>query len=232
MARSAEAVTPVEIDEVLFAALGSAVVDETLAVLVSDPACAGAVTTTVMVGAVAPLARLGRVQVTEVLPTLLHVQPAPVPETKVTPAGSVSATETFAASEGPLFATTREYETDPAAVTEGGPVFVIERSAEAVTVVVAEEVLFVATGSAVVDDTLAVFVSEPAWPGAVTTSAIVGAVAPDASVGRVHVTDTFPVLVQVHPVPAADTKLTPAGSASVRDTLAASDGPALEATRL
>jgi hypothetical protein len=59
-----------------------------------------------MVGALAPVARAARVQVTEVLPTFVHVQPVPVAETKLTPAGSVSATERLAASDGPLFATT------------------------------------------------------------------------------------------------------------------------------
>ncbi len=46
IARSADAVTAVTAVEVLFAALGSAVAAETVAVLDSDPAWAGAVTTT------------------------------------------------------------------------------------------------------------------------------------------------------------------------------------------
>jgi hypothetical protein len=50
----------------------------------------------------------------------------------------------------------------PPAVTAGGPVFVIDRSAEGVTLVVVEEVLLVASGSAVVEDTLDVLVREAA----------------------------------------------------------------------
>ena len=108
IARSADAVTAVVTDEVLFAGFGSAVVDDTEAVLVSVAICGGAVTTTVIVGAVAPVASAGRVQVTETLPALVQVQPVPVADTKVTPPGRVSVTERFAASDGPLFTTTSE----------------------------------------------------------------------------------------------------------------------------
>jgi hypothetical protein len=59
-----------------------------------------------MVGAVAPAASEGRVQVTETLPELVQVQPVPVAETNVTPEGRVSVTVTFAASDGPLLAPT------------------------------------------------------------------------------------------------------------------------------
>ena len=48
------------------------------------------------------------------------------------------------------------------------------------------------------------FVSDAAWPGAVTVTVIVGAVAPVARVGRVQVTDTLPVLTHVQPVPVGD----------------------------
>ena len=92
--------------DALLAGLGSAVVEETAAELVRDAACDGAVTTTVMVGAVAPAARAGRVQETEALPRLVHVHPPPAADTKVTPAGKVSVTVTAAASEGPALATT------------------------------------------------------------------------------------------------------------------------------
>src|SRR5450631_343080 len=92
--------------EVLLPGVGAFVVEETEAVLVSVVACAGAVTTTVMVGAVAPAASAGRVQVTETLPVFVQVQPVPVVDTKVTPAGRVSVTETEAASDGPLLTAT------------------------------------------------------------------------------------------------------------------------------
>ena len=225
IARSADAVTPVVVDVVLLAGTGSAVVDEIDAVFVRVVACAGAVTTTVIVGAVVPVASVGRVQVTETLPVLVQVQPVPVAETKVTPAGRVSVTETEAASDGPLFAPTREYVTVPPAVTVPGPVLVRERSAEAVTVVLATEVLLAPFGSAVVEDTDAVLVSVVAWAGAVTTTVMVGAVDPVTSAGRVQVTETLPVLVQVQPVPVAETKVTPAGRVSPTDSVAASDGP-------
>src|SRR5450631_627049 len=107
IARSADAVTPVDVEEVLLPGTGSAVVEETEAVLLNVPACAGAVTTTVMVGAVVAVASAGRVQVTETLPVLLQVQPVPTADTKVIPAGSVSVTDRLAASDGPLLLTTR-----------------------------------------------------------------------------------------------------------------------------
>src|SRR5665213_1133840 len=108
MARSADAVTVVLAVEVLFAGVGSAVVELTLAVLDNVVACAGAVTVTVIVGAVVPVASAGRVQVTDTFPVFVQTQPVPVAETNVTPAGRVSVTETAAASEGPLLFTTRE----------------------------------------------------------------------------------------------------------------------------
>ena len=96
--------------------------------------------------------------------------------------------------------------------------------------VTAVEVLFVALGSLVVAETIAVFVSVVAWAGAVTRTVMVGAVPPVTRAGRVHDTDTLPVLVQAQPVPTADTNVTPAGSASLTRRPAASDGPRLETT--
>ena len=164
-------------------------------------------------------------QVTETLPAFEQAQPGPVADTKVTPAGSVSVTETFAASEGPLLTTTSEYATEPPATTVAGPVFVMARSATAVTVVTAVEVLFAGFGSLVVPATLAVLDRVAAWPGAVTTTVITGAESPVASAGAVQEAETFPTLVQTQPVPVADTKVTPAGSVSVTDRFAASEGP-------
>jgi hypothetical protein len=187
------------------------------------------VTTTVSVGAVPPAVNEDRVQVTTP-ETWLQVQPVPVADPNVTPAGSVSVTDRLAASLGPALATTREYVTDPAAVTDAGPDLVIDRSAEAVTDVLADAELLPGTGSVVELVTDAVLVIEPAWAGAVTTIVIVGAVAPLASEVAVHVT-TPEAWLHVHPVPDADPKLTPAGNVSVTDTLAASLGPALATTR-
>ena len=225
MARSAEAVTAVVTDEVLSAGFGSAVVDATDAVLVRDAAWFGAVTVTAMAGADVPVARSGRVHVTETLPAFEQTHPVPVADTKVTPAGRVSVTATLAASDGPAFATVSVYPTVPAATTVAGPVFAIDRSARAVTPVDAVAVLLPAFGSAVAADTTAVSVSEAAWAGAVTVTVIVGAVAPVASEALVHVTDTLPLLTHDQPVPVALTKVMPAGSVSVTDTAVASEGP-------
>ena len=109
----------------------------------------------------------------------------------------------------------------------GGPVFVIARSADGVTVVVAEAVSLAGLGSGVAELTAAVSVSVAPWAGAVTTTVITGAVVPVVSAGRVQVAETLPTFVHTQPAPVALTKVTPAGSVSVTDRLAASDGPLL-----
>jgi hypothetical protein len=91
--------------------------------------------------------------------------------------------------------------------------------------------LFPGSGSAVVDDTDAVFVRLVACAGAVTTTVIDGAVVPAANTTRVHVTDTSALFVHDHPAPTADTNETPAGNVSTTDTFAASDGPRLDTTK-
>ena len=58
-----------------------------------------------------------------------------------------------------------------------------------------------------------------------TVTTIAGASVPAATVSRSHCTTVSPV--QVHPVPAAETRLSPAGSASVTVTASASEGPSL-----
>ena len=108
IARSAAAFTVVTATEVLLAGFGSDVVEETEAVLDSEAACAGAVTLTVISGADAPATNAARVHVTDTFPTFVHAHPAPDADTNVMPAGRVSATDTFAASEGPLFTTSSE----------------------------------------------------------------------------------------------------------------------------
>ena len=122
------------------------------------------------------------------------------------------------------------YVTLPPAVTVGGPDFTIETSADAVTVVTAEEELLPLIGSGVALETVAPLVNVVACAGAETTIVIVGAVAPAASAARVQDTDTFPVFVQAQPGPVADPKVTPAGSVSVTNNDAASDGPPLATT--
>ena len=91
---------------VLLEGSGSDVVEAIVAVLVSEAGWFGAVTTTMRV-VDDPAAHDARVQATETLPVLLQVQPPldALTLTKVTPAGRVSVTVTFTASEGPLLAT-------------------------------------------------------------------------------------------------------------------------------
>jgi hypothetical protein len=230
--RSADAATWVDTDELLLPESGSGVEDATSAVLVSAADPAGAVTTTVMVED-APDASVDVVQLTDTLNALEHdhAEP-PSTDTNVVPAGNVSVTDTATASEGPALLTSRSYETNPPAATCAGPDFTIERSADAVTVVSTDDRSLPGTGSLVVLETCAEFVRDAASVGAVTTIVIVGAVTPEASKERVHVTDTLPELEhdQLAP-PSTDTNVVPAGSVSVTDTATASDGPALLTSR-
>ena len=80
-------------------------------------------------------------------------------------------------------------------------------------------------GSGVAAETVAVFEIVVAAPGAVTAMAMGAAAVPVPRAARVHVTETLPVLVQVHPVPPAETKVTPAGKVSVTAAATASEGP-------
>ena len=93
------------------------------------------------------------------------------------------------------------------------------------TTVVLEELSLFADGSDVAEDTDAEFVIEEAWAGAVTTTVMAGAVAPEASDGRAHVTDALPEWAHDQPVPDADTNVTPGGRVSTTETLLARDGP-------
>src|SRR5262245_61416188 len=81
---------------------GSRVEEPTVAVLVIVPVVlVSTVATMVMLDDV-PAERIARVQVTT--PALwLQLQPLPLAVLKVTPAGRVSVTMTFTASDGPLF---------------------------------------------------------------------------------------------------------------------------------
>ena len=109
---------------------------------------------------------------------------------------------------------------------------VIARSADGVTVVERVDELLAGLGSVVVDDTDAVFDSDTPCAGAVTTTVMAGADVPVARVGSAQVTDTLPTFVQVHPVPDAETKVTPAGKVSETDRAAASEGPAFATAKL
>ena len=81
-------------------------------------------------------------------------------------------------------------------------------------------------GSVVDDDTLAVFDRSAVRSASTFTTIVISGAAPTASDAREH--DTVAVPEQVQPVPDADTKLVPAGTASDTDTEVATDGPPLE----
>src|SRR5262249_11268096 len=109
----------------------------TVAVFVNVPNVFGAVSDSVIAD-VAPLARLGRVQVT-VPEASLHVQPEPDALTKPTPAGSGSVTVTFAASVAPLLVTESVSSNACPGVTGSMlSVFVIDRSGASTAVIVSE----------------------------------------------------------------------------------------------
>jgi hypothetical protein len=97
--------TRVALEELSLFGEGSDVAEDTNAEFVIEEAVAGAVTTTVMAGAVAPEASDGRMHVTEALPEWEHDQPVPEADTNVTPGGRVSSTETLLARDGPWFVT-------------------------------------------------------------------------------------------------------------------------------
>src|SRR5216684_1797309 len=111
-----------------------------------------------------------------------------------------------------------------------GPVLVIDRSAEATIVVVADAVLLAVFGSGSLPLTVAVLVMVPAVAGAVALMVIV-ALAPEARLPTVQVTvpDAW---VQVPWLEVAEPKVTPLGRVSVTVTPVAGLGPLLVATML
>src|SRR5712692_9881604 len=226
--RSAEAVTVVGAVSQLFSGLGSAVGELTQALLLMLPPSLGAVTTMVIGGAGPGGRSVLRVQVTT--PALCaQTQVLPLALTKVTPAGSVSVTVIVAAAvEGPPLVTCSVYVSAPPAVTgSGASLLVIDRSAEAVTVVGAVAQLFSGLGSAVGELTQALLLMLPPSLGAVTTMVIGGAGPGGRSVLRVQV-PTPPLCAQTQVLPLALTKVTPAGSVSVTVIVAAAvEGPPL-----
>ena len=107
-----------------------------------------------------------------------------------------------------------------AAKTLAGPIFPMPKFATGVTVVITGGVtLFVGVGSPVGEFTFAVFVSEP-LAGAVTVTVTL-LTWPEINVPKFQ----FTAPLFVVPPPDADTKVTPAGSASVTTTPPALDGP-------
>jgi hypothetical protein len=113
--------------DVLLLKAGSVVGELTVALFVADADVPEAIATTSWSGNAAPLANAPFVHVTVVEPE--HNQPAVGEETKVKPAGSVSAMVTAEASDGPAFETDRLYVAFVPAVNAPTCVLVIERSA-------------------------------------------------------------------------------------------------------
>jgi hypothetical protein len=149
-----------------------------------------------------------------------------VADTKPTPAGNVSVKLTPVAVLGPALLTLTVYVRLPPDTTGSGlSALVIDRSTEAVTVVLAVVLLLPAFGSFSVAVTVALLVITPPDVGAVTTIVTV-ALPALAIVPRLHV--TVPALwLQVPWVAVADINTTPAGNVSVKLTPVAVLGPAL-----
>jgi hypothetical protein len=213
---------------VLFEALGSPVVEETVAVLVMlGAAPAPGFTTIVTVTSLgAPAFTVPALQVTVAVPE--HVPWLAAAETNVTLEGSVSETVTPLAGLGPALWTVRVYvRLSPTWTGSGASVFVSWRSAEGVTVVGTLAVLFDETGSAVVAETDAVLVTlgTALWPAVATIVTVTSLGAPALTVPRSQLTVALPE--QEPFVEEAETSVSPAGSASETVTAAAGLGPAL-----
>jgi hypothetical protein len=227
------AATVVDAEAELLAGFGSDVdeVAEAVFVMVVPPATFASTFTTSVKVAVPPAAKVGLVAVMFPVPPtagVVVVQPAgAVNETKVVLAGTASVRLALSASLGPaLLAVIVYVMLAPGATGSGESVFVTDRFADgAATVVVSVSELLLESSSGVEDATVAVLLM--VVPGAVpgftfTTNVTVGNVV-TATVPRVHVTVAVPVQVPCDGV--AETKVVPAGTASVRVTLWASDGP-------
>jgi hypothetical protein len=228
--KSAEELTVVDAVAELLPGVGSGAVEVTLAVFEIIAAAVG-VTTSVNT-ADAPLARLGFVHVTvPFAPTagVVHVQPTgDASETKFTPAGSASVSDTLAAGAGPLLVTVIVYvKLAPKVMVPAEASFVTIKSAAELTVVVAVAELLAGVGSGSVAVTVAVFDSIAAAVG-VTTMVMV-ALPLFTIPPRLQVTVPAPC-VQTGPVGVTETKVTPAGRVSVSTTFVASRGPALLTT--
>ena len=217
--------TVVVVVELLLADTGSSVEDDTVAVLLNEPAADGV--TTIVTVTEPPFATVPNEHTTVAVP--LHEPADDDADTNDTPAGSVSLTCTAAAASGPPLLTVNVYvRFDPATTGSGASPFTIATSACGVagtgfTVVVVVELLLADTGSSVEDDTVAVLLNEPAADGVTTIVTVTEP--PFATVPNEHTT----VAVPLHE-PAdddADTNDTPAGSVSLTCTAAAASGPPL-----
>ena len=167
-----------------------------------------------------------RLQVT-VPDAWLHVPCDGVAETKVTPDGSRSVSETPVAVDGPALLTETLYlSSSPTPTGSGKSDLMTERSADAgTTVVCTVEVLLAGIGSDSAEATDAVLVKVVGAPG-VLTAISTFAFADLAILPRLQVT-VPEACVHVPCVGIAERKVTPAGSVSVSVTPVAVDGPKL-----
>jgi hypothetical protein len=230
MLRSSTGFTVVGSELVLLAGLESVTGLDTVAVLVTDGA-AVAPTPTVKVIVLDPpdASPLAAVHVTT-WPDAEHDQPAPVPETNDSPAGSVSLTVMTPDGDGPALATTSEY--TPLVPTEKLPEWLLTmlRSSTGLTVVGSDDVLLAGFESVTGLETVAVLVTDGAAAAATPTVKVIVLDPADASPpAAVHVI-TWPDAEHDQPAPVPETNDRPAGSVSLTVMTPDGDGPALATT--
>ena len=197
----------------LLGGLGSGVRDDTTTLLVMAPdGVEGSTLATMVMVEVAPAASVPSGQVTDrcCTPATVQFALAGAAETKVSEAGSTSATTTACASEGPPFVALMVYVTfSPACTVAGLAVLVTARSAKATTSVVSVAVLLELVGSGVGDEAVAVLVNGPGETLAPTvTVTTMVTVAPTARSPSVQETVAEEWL-QVPALVVAETKLVP-----------------------
>jgi hypothetical protein len=211
---------------VSFAVFGSSGVEVLVIALVIAPVTLEATATTRVIGALASTTSEPWVQLTVVEPE--HVQPEPVPDTKVKPTGRGSPMVMVSTSDGPRFFTPMVNVVLVPGTTTPLCALVTATSACLMMVPVSVAELFARSGSPVGDETDAVLFAGPASaPEATDTTSTRGtlvAIAIDAA--RVHVTLVVPP--HDHPGLDVETNVIPAGSESVTVIgPAAVDGPLL-----
>jgi hypothetical protein len=239
-ATSALTLTAVDAVDVLFAGFGSLAVVDTVAVLLSGPAGADALMFAAIVNVALPLAaKTAMLHVTvpgAPIAGVVHVNVGPVgcdSAANVVFGGSTSVSTTFVAFDGPAFVTVMPYDTLVPADAVAVAVFATATSAVTPTVVGAVELLLPGVGSAVADETVAVF--DNGVPFGVAAEMLTTSVkTADAAAGSdaiVHVTAPVPpdagaVQMNVGPLVCdSDTNVVFAGVVSVHATVDASDGP-------
>jgi hypothetical protein len=226
--RSAPGFTEVVVVELSLLGTGSPTPLDTIAVFVIDGTAKAVGFTVMAIVTFCPFVMVPRVQVTVALPLQVPAEGGvTVVEIHVTFAGSVSVTDTPVAALGPLFTTASVYvRFCPANTGLGEADFVIETSAEAVTVVVVVELLLLGTGSPTPLDTVAVFVIDGTAKAVGVTVILIVTFCPFVMVPRLHETVVVPLQVPAEGgVTVVDTHVTFVGSGSVIVTEGAAFGP-------